>query len=333
MDCSFDWSSPTEPGLQAGGTRHQVSVGLGMHFRRQRRGDRGWKLSLLLLAAACAPAVAPLPTPAPRAPEPTVAAPVPSVARVALPLRLSATTWRVSSIARLKASGAGVATDEQRVESHALVSWTLARSATGGLRGTGQVDSFTVVSSLDTAKSAPRGSAAAMSPAMLLIEATVDSAISRVSTRPPLANECDRPEASAATLARELLLRIPDGVAANDRWRDSTATLVCRSGVPMVVYTTTWSTLESISSDKLVVKREITTRLDGTGGSAFRALELTGTGTGTQRAEVRVADGSVTKLEGSSTLTLQLKESAPPAPPRNSQVVQRTEFRAERVSR
>lgn len=287
----------------------------------------------VVLASGCAPSIAPLPTPAAPVPAPVPVTPAPVVPRVALPSRLSATSWRVSSVARLKANGSGVTGDEQRVESRALVSWTLTRAVTGGLRGTGQVDSFTVVSSLDTAKSAPRGVAAAMMPAMLLIEATVDSAIARVSTRPPLANECDRPEASAATLARELLLRIPDGVAATDRWRDSTATLVCRSGVPMVVYTTTWSTLESVSTDKLVVKREITTKLEGKGGSAFRALELTGSGTGTQRAEVRVSDGSVSKLEGTSTLTLQLKETTPPAPARSSQLVQRTEFRAERVSR
>lgn len=302
-----------------------------MCFRSQAGGVRGRFFALTLLLVGCGPAVAPLPVPTPGAPAPAPAAPAPVVLRVALPARVNATTWRVSSIARLKASGAGVATDEQRVESRALVSWSQTRSATGGLRAAGQVDSFTVASSLDTAKTAPR--AAAMIPAMLLVEATVDSAIARVSTRPPLANECDRPEASAATLARELLIRIPDGVAANDRWRDSTATLVCRSGVPMVVYTTTWSTLESISADKLVVKREITTRLDGKGGSAFRALELTGSGTGTQRAEVRVSDGSVSKIEGASTLTLQLRETSPPSPARNSQLVQRTEFRAERLSR
>jgi hypothetical protein len=310
-----------------------VRAGLEMHFRSQGAGFRKEIGVLLLVAVGCAPSIAPLPTPVPTAPAPVPATPAPVVPRVALPSRMSATTWRVSSVARLKASGAGVSGDEQRVESRALVSWTLTRAATGGLRGTGQVDSFTVVSSLDTTKSAPRGAATAMMPAMLLIEATVDSAIARVSTRPPLANECDRPEASAATLARDLLVRIPDGAAANDRWRDSTATLVCRSGVPMVVYTTIWSTLESLGSDKLVLKREITTKLEGKGGSAFRALELAGTGTGTQRAEVRVSDGSVSKLEGSSTLTLQLKESTPPAPAKSSQLVQRTEFRAERVSR
>ncbi len=304
------------------------------------RGQVAWvraEFALTLAAvflSACAPAVAPLPTPAPSAPTPSVAPAAPAVSRVLLPPRLNATTWRVTSSARLKASGAGVSTDEQRVDTRALVSWSLTRTATGGLRGTGQVDSFTVSSSLDTAKSvSPRGTASNTGSSLLLIEATVDSALARVSIRPPLANECDRSEVSAASLARELLIRIPDGVAANDRWRDSTAMLVCRSGVPMVVHTTTWSTLESIDADRLIVKRDITTRLEGKGGSAFRALELNGNGTGAQRAEVRVSDGSVSKLEGSSTLTLQLRETAPPAPTRSSQLVQRVEYRAERISR
>lgn len=311
-----------------------------MQFRSQGRAVRETcaLAGSAFVLAACAPSIAPLPAPTPNAPTPvTPTAPAPEIARVSLPSRLGATTWRVSNSARLKASGAGVSPDEQRVDSRALVSWTLTRSATGGVRGTGQVDSFTVSSSLDSATSATtgrgNGATAALTPSMLLIEATVDSALSRVSIRPPLANECDRSEVSAAALARELLIRIPDGVVANDRWRDSTAMLVCRSGVPMVVHTTTWSTLESINADRLIVKRDITTRLEGKGGSAFRALELSGSGTGTQRAEVRITDGSVSKLEGSSTLTLQLRETAPPAPAKSSQLVQRVEFKAERISR
>jgi hypothetical protein len=258
----------------------------------------------------------------------------PVVRGVVLPSRLGPTTWRVSTVARLVASGGGARTDEQRVESRALVSWTFARTAAGALRGTGQVDSFLVRSTLDTVKSASGGAVAPPGLAsMLLIEGVLDSATSRVIIRPPLANECDRPEASAASLAREVLLRVPDGAVAGDRWRDSTVTLVCRSGVPMTVFTAVRSTLERVSDEQLVVHREISTRLEGKGGSVFRALELTGTGTGSQRVDVRVSDGSVSKLDGSSTMTLQLRESAPPAAVRIQQLVQRVEVRVERVSR
>lgn len=315
----------------------------------------GWRLRVLwrvipvLGSAACGPALAPMPSAAP--PSPAVvppAAAAPTVARIALPLRLNSTTWRVASTTRLKAAGGGVTGDEQRLDARALVSWSLTRTAQGALRATGQVDSFTVASTLDSAGSRPNGGGKATTKApsgataaslsaslgsMLLVEATIDSAMARVSVRPPLANECDRPEASAAALARELLVRIPDGVARGESWRDSSAALVCRSGVPITVYTTTVSTLETLNDERVVIARQITTRLDGKGGSAFRALELSGSGTGTQRVEVRVSDGSVSKLEGTSTLTLQLRETTPPAPPRSSQLTQRVDIKAERVSR
>jgi hypothetical protein len=320
-----------------------------MEFRSEGGGERGEITAALTAATSvalaatsvlllgCAPSIAPLPAPVavPRAPVP---APAKAVARTALPTRLDATTWRITSSARLKASGGGVTGDEQRVDSRALVSWTLSRTPSGAIRGTGQVDSFTVRSSLDSAGVTKRPVSATsattpLMPPMVLVEATLDSAMARVTMRPPLANECDRPEATAASLAREVLLRVPDGLVAGDRWRDSTVSLVCRSGVPMAVYSTIWSTLESISDERLVITRQLTTRLDGKGGSAFRALELTGTGAGTQRIEMRASDGSVSKLEGSSTLTLQLRETTPPSPPRVSQVVQRVEVKGERVSR
>jgi hypothetical protein len=233
-------------------------------------------------------------------------------------------------VARLSASGGGARPEEQRVDSRALVTWTLARSALGALRGTGQVDSFVVRSTLDTAQAATPAPSLS---ALFLIEAVLDSATSRVIMRPPLANECDRPEASAASLARELLVRVPDGAVTGDRWRDSTITLVCRSGVPMTVYTTVRSTLEQVGDAQLVVQREIRTRLEGKGGSAFRGLELTGTGSGTQRVEIRVTDGSVSTVEGASTMTLQVRESAPPAAARVQQIMQRVALRVERASR
>lgn len=305
-----------------------------MQTRRQGAAASGpWMGAAALLVAACAPGLAPLPTPAPGPPAPVAPTPTPVVPRVSLPARLGPTTWRVSSVARLTASGPGLPTEEQRVESRALVSWTLARGATGGVRGTGQVEAFTITSSLDSAATRSGVGGGPPMPAMLLVEATVDSAVARVSTRPPLANECDRPEASAAALARELLVRIPDGVAVGDRWRDSTATLVCRSGVPIVVYTTIRSTLDALTAERLLITRDITTAFDGTGGSPFRALELHGTGSGRQRVEVRASDGSLSRLDGSATLTLQLRETAPPAVPRRSQLVQKTEFRAERTGR
>jgi hypothetical protein len=192
------------------------------------------------------------------------------------------------------------------------------------------VDSFTVRSSItESAKQA--AAPTPVKPSLLLIDAIIDSTSLRIVTRPPLANECDRPEVSAMQLARELLVRIPDGVAEGNQWRDSTVTLVCRNGVPLTVYTVTRSTLEKLSRDLLVVKREISTTLEGKGGTAFRAFELVGAGTGSQRVEIAAATGILEKLQGTSTLTMQVVERIPPGAPRSQQVVQRLELRAERM--
>jgi hypothetical protein len=167
-------------------------------------------------------------------------------------------------------------------------------------------------------------------PALLLLDAVVDSGVARVTTRPPLVNECDRPEAAAAALARELLVRIPDGVRRGQQWKDSTVSLVCRSGVPLVIQTVTVSTLGRIDGERLVVAREIRSTLRGTGGSAFRALELSGTGQGSQRVEISPSRGTVERLEGTSTLSLQATERLPGSPARVQVVTQRVDIRAER---
>jgi len=288
----------------------------------------GWIAALVMFAACGGPALTPaVPSPLP-APA-TSPAPEVTPSRVLLPSRLPVTTWRVQSVARVRVTGGGVsgaAADEQRVETTGLVSWSADRQTTGALRATGQVDSFTVRTSFD----AQRGTMMPSAPAMVLLEGTLDSALTRIATRPPLANECDRPEAGAASLARDLLVRVPNGASAGDRWKDSLVTLICRSGVPLTVYTTIISRLETLAVDQRVVRRELTSRLEGKGGSAFRALELTGTAQGSQRVEIAPQRGTVERLEGSRTLTLTAIERLPGAPPRTQQIVQRTELTAVR---
>lgn len=288
-----------------------------------------------MLMLACAPA-APTPSPTPR---PVVAAPAPPAPvtnnRVLLPRTQPRSNWTISAVTRLKVTGAAMpagVSDEQRIDTRALVSMSFDRTATGALRGSGQVDSFTVRSSIaESAKQLAAAAAAPVKPSLLLIDALIDSTNLRIVTRPPLANECDRPEVSAMQLARELLVRIPDGVAEGDQWRDSTVTLVCRNGVPLTVYTVTRSTLAKLSRETLMVNREINTTLEGKGGTAFRAFELVGTGSGSQRVEIAAATGILEKLQGTSTLTMQVVERIPPGAPRSQQVVQRLEIRAERL--
>lgn len=227
---------------------------------------------------------------------------------------------------------AGVS-NEQRVDTRALVSMSFDRTVIGALRGSGQVDSFTVRSSI--AESPTALGATATNPlrpsSLLLIDALSDSTTLRVVSRPPLANECDRPEVSAMQLARELLVRIPDGVVEGSQWRDSTVTLVCRNGVPLTVYTTTRSTLTKFSRETLVVTRDLRTTLEGKGGTAFRAFEVVGTGSGSHRVEIATLTGILEKLQGTSTLSLQLVERIPPGTPRSQQVLQKVEIRAERM--
>ena len=286
-----------------------------------------------LMLACTAGSPAPVPTPSPAVAAPALPSPIVST-RVLLPRTQPLTTWTISAATRLNVSGAAMpagVSDEQRVDTRALVSMSFERTATGALRGSGQVDSFTVRSSIaESPTPAPLTAAAPSRVSLLLIDAFIDSTSLRVVARPPLANECDRPEVSAMQLARELLVRVPDGVGEGDQWRDSTVTLVCRSGVPLTVYTITHSTLATVSRETLVVRREMTTRLEGKGGSAFRAFELVGTGSGTQRLEIAARTGILETLQGSSTLTMQLTERIPPGTPRSQQVLQRVELRAER---
>ncbi len=294
-------------------------------------------LVLVCTTTACAPA-APMPSPVP---SPTVALPAPPAppmlaTRVLLPRVQPRSDWMISAVTRLKVTGAAMpagVSDEQRLDTRALVSMTFDRTVDGGLRGSGQIDSFVVRSTIaDNAKQqAAKAAAAQIASSPLLIDALIDSIHLRVVTRPPLANECDRPEVSAMQLARELLVRIPDGVVQGDEWRDSTVTLVCRSGVPLTVYTTTRSRLVTLARATLVVIREINTTLEGKGGTAFRAFDVVGSGSGSQRLEIERSSGILAQLQGTSTLTMQVVERVPPGTPRSQQVLQRVELRAERM--
>ena len=253
-----------------------------------------------------------------------------------LPRIQARTSWVVSAVTRLTVSGtpipAGVS-NEHRIDTRALISMSFDRAVSGALRGSGRIDSFTVRSSMaESPKTLAAPAAPSIRPSVsVLIDALSDSTTLRVVSRPPLANECDRPEVSAMQLARELLVRIPDGVVEGRQWRDSTVALVCRNGLPLTVYTTTHSTLTRKSRETLVVTRELRTTLEGKGGTAFRAFEVVGTGSGSQRLEISTLTGILETLQGTSTLTLHMVERIPPGTPRSQQVLQKVEIRAERI--
>lgn len=304
----------------------------------------------VLCSAACAPASTSLPTtpPAPVVLPPTTPTARPT-SRVALPARLPATNWRITATTRLSgsvpssppaASGTTDSATDQQVVTQAQVSLMFDRTSNGGLRGTGHVDSFTVRSTMDDRRpqdmrvTRPGQNAPRLAPPeRLLIDALLDSTVARVVIRPALGNECDRPEMSAVQLVRELLVRVPDGVAVGDQWRDSTVALVCRSGVPITVFTNVRSTLTQIDGEAITVQRHVTSRLTGSGGSAFRALEVSGVSTGMQTAVISATRGTLDQLRGTSTTTLTVSERASPNPPRVQQVTQRVDLRVERIDR
>lgn len=286
-----------------------------------------WRTVACLITACAAlgcASAAPIATPTPSSPVETtpVVAATPRL-RVRLPLAQPISRWAISSITQFTDTDPkppAARPSPERITTSAVVSLEFNRGVTGALRGAGQIDSFTIRSS--NAEQAP--------PLMVLIDAIMDSSTLRVVSRPPLVNECDRPEASAMQLARELLVRIPDGVSVGEEWRDSTVSLVCRSGIPLTVTSVTRSTLREITRERLVVTREIRTTIDGKGGTAFRGFALAGTGSGSQRLELLATSGVVDRLQGSSTLMLQLSERIPPGAPTVQRLRQQVELRAER---
>ena len=351
-------NASTEPGLQAG----DRPVLLRQMFRRRCNNTINSLISRSINSTRCRRKVAAIMARAivtacalnacgrSGAPSPVaVAAPVPVVPAVVAPLpprAALATTvaerrYDVRSSARIERDSSGHK-DEQRVESQGVVTWSLQRSADGALRGSGRVDSFVVRiegagTAAPTPVNAPTSPTNAATPprpsSTVAFDAILDATSVRVVTRPPLANECDRPEAGATALVRDLLLRVPTTVVSGDRWRDSTVSIICRVGIPITVRSQHEYLLERIegsaSTTTLVIKRVTNTRLEGKLGAAWRALELTGSGSETDNARVDVTTGALLLLDGQGTLTLQLTDRSRPTTPRTQRITQQLTTHAE----
>lgn len=238
---------------------------------------------------------------------------------------------------------------KQLTTTRATVHWKLNRTSDGAIKAAGQVDSFTV-DSVGTAVGGAGGavvreSESSSNPMVLqrlfLVDAAVDSVGVKVLPRPlpqrltgPLpAENCDSPQVDAARLAGKVLVRVPDGVAVGDSWRDSTSVDICRSGVTMKVVEIIESKLENLTPSMLVVVRKTNTQLSGEGGSAFRHFELTGNAIGSEKITIDSPSGLVRTLESSSTLTLETTERRQGFLPIVSQVEQKLTTTAKRVTR
>ncbi len=292
-------------------------------------------LGLMAAVSACSRAVTPLPAPAPTPAEP-VPTPVvvPALVRASLPATVTERRYEVRSNARVQRDSAG-RMDEQRVETTGFVSLSLQRAADGALRGSGRVDSFAV--RVDGAPPPPpvmttlpsgvtQVGGTSRPPGSVPFDAILDGVSIRIVTRPPLANECDRPEAGATALVRDLLVRIPRSVAVGEQWRDSTASIVCRAGIPITVRSAHRYVMLRIEGEgatsSVIVQRSTTTRLDGVLQSSWRALELTGTGTGREEARVEISSGALQQLRGDGTMTLQVTDRSRPGAARTQRVSQ-----------
>ncbi len=299
---------------------------------------RAWKSGVIALVflGACGPALVAVPPAAPR-PTPSVpasappSAPAPSASgapRFALPAVSPTARYGVRVRTALTRDSAG-RTEQDVVESSARVELTLRRDARGSLRGTGRVDSFTVRASGASVRSASSvGPTPAPVPPLsnIMFDVLLDSAFVRTSVRPALANECDSPEAAAASMARDLLIRVPPNVVVGTRWRDSVVAFVCRGGVPITMRTTVESTLSGTSDGdrRLRIRRTIDTRLEGISRSPWRQVEIGGEGSGTQDVQLDVATGSIVELDGESTLMLRVANGSLRDAARVQRVVQKS---------
>ncbi len=276
---------------------------------------------------AAAPSVVITPAPVPAAAPVAVVLP----SRIAVASAVAERSYEVRATARIERDSAGH-NDEQRVESRGVVTWSLRRAADGAVRGSGRVDSFAVrIEGAGAPVPTPVpisnvSGALSRVPTSVAFDAVLDATTVRVVTRPPLANECDRPESSATALVRDLLVRVPTSVVSGDRWRDSSVSIVCRVGIPITVRSQHEYLLERVegaaANMTLYIKRTTSTRLEGKLGSAWRALELTGSGSATDNARVDVTTGALLQLDGQGTLTLQLIDRSRPTTPRTQRITQ-----------
>jgi hypothetical protein len=283
--------------------------------------------ALLLLAAACAAPVATRPVPVnttPVAVTPVVPVTLPTtVVRYAIPATMVPSRYAVVSVATVSRDSAGRRV-QQPLETRGTVSMQLQRRSDGAFSGSGQVTGYRLTSPLG---------ATPVSIDSVRFDAVLDGSALRVVSRPPLVNECDQPETGALALARDLLWRVPTAVAVGTTWRDSTVQLVCRAGIPLVVravhqYLVTGAT-GSRDGAMLQLQRTDSTRLEGKGSSPWRALEVTGSGSGQWSAQLAVRSGVLSQLRGESTLTLRMADRSPSGVGRVEELTQRLRLTAD----
>ncbi|MDQ6611391.1 MAG: hypothetical protein M3Y64_03080 [Gemmatimonadota bacterium] len=251
---------------------------------------------------------------------PAIVAPI-TVNSWTMPPTVMTARYLIEVAAKLERDSAGRQLQEH-VDTRALVSLQGRRDASGGLRANGLVDSFTVrgleralspSSQSDQANGVPLALVPSL-PVVVSFDAVLDERTLRVTTRPPLANECDRPESGATNIVRELLVRIPKTLSAGARWRDSIVAYQCRLGIPITTRTRAEYVVDRAEKvrdrTELVVRRTADTQLDGNVRSTWRTLTITGTGRTDQTIRIDAETGILQRIDGDGTLTVRLNDSS-----------------------
>lgn len=278
-------------------------------------------LSVNACASKPARSAPPTVTPPVITPVELVPPPVPVVSSWTVPGTLPSTRYVSEVAATLERDSAGRVLVEH-VETRGVITLSGRRDTLGGMRATGVVDSFTV-RGLDsvlapanqtdgrTGKAIP---VLVATPLSVSFDATLDQRNLRVATRPPLANECDRPETGATNLVRDVIARVPKTLTVGTAWRDSTISFLCRLNVPITSRTRSDYVVERAEQvnerTELIVKRISDTRLDGSLQSTWRTVTLTATGRTTQSLRIDATKGVLLSVDGDGLLTIKLTDSS-----------------------
>jgi len=333
-------------------------------FKRRMQYSRAHAFAIPLLLActtACGPRATLAPVAAAPAPATAVAPPAPPTAvKLTIARTVAERRYDVRSTSRIERDSAG-RKDEQQLNTQALVTLSMQRARDGAIRGSGRVDSFVVQAtgagisavapimtksststnasnntSTNGALSSTQTPGSSPSSTGILFDAVLDAMTVRVTTRPLLANECDRAESGATSVVRGMLIRIPSDLVAGDRWQDSTVSVTCRVGMPITVRSQHEYTLDRIdgagASQVAYLKRTTIMRMDGKLSAAWRAVDLVGTGTGKDDVRVDVTTGALLQLDSDATTTLQLTDRSRPTTPRTQKLTQRMSLHAALVA-
>ncbi len=126
-----------------------------------------------------------------------------------------------------------------------------------------------------------------------------------------LSPNCDTMEDAARALARDVHVRVPRGVQRGQRWSDSTATTVCRGGIPMTATTRAIFEAQNVQSrgDTTIVQvlRRSTLTLSGAGIQGSRRIAVSGTGTSETLLSYDLRAGAFLESTGQSTLRLRFE--------------------------